>query len=98
MGFNKFKHLPKAECCQCIKENLLPQRSCDDIRKQLTNYSNSEQRQLNLKELLKNQKKLNAHSLNNFDFVKEIHYKSPFEQADHVDLPSMYTVSILFFF
>lgn len=89
MGFNKFKHLPKDECCKCIKETVLAHRSCHDIRKQLNGISNSDNRQASLKELIKRQ---NINSLENFEFKKEVHYKSPLEQADHIQLPSMYTV------
>jgi hypothetical protein len=96
MGFNKFKHLPKTECCQCIREHLLPQRSCDDIKKQLCNISNSEQRQLKLKELLKKQKQSASANIGYLtqDFVKEVHYKALIEQTQSVQLPSMYTLSI----
>ena len=73
---------------------MLPHRNWQDIKKQLNCLSGSEERQACLKELLKKQKHLNAISLKNFDFNKEIHYKSPFEQADHVQLPSMYTLVI----
>jgi hypothetical protein len=90
MGFNKFKHLPKSECCRCIREHLLGHRSCEDIKKQLSLISNSEQRQNNLKELLKKQKQMNM--TESFTFNRRIHYKSPFEQSDKVRLPSMYTV------
>lgn len=92
LGFNQFKRLPKDECCQCIKDFLLPQRSCHDIKKQLSNISNSEQRQANLKELIRRQKSLNLSSIENFEFKKEIHYKSPLEQIDRIQLPSIYTV------
>lgn len=54
--------------------------------------SSSEQRQLQLKELLKRQKKPGNVMLSNYEFSKEIHYKSPFEQADSAQLPTMYTV------
>lgn len=91
MGFNQFKHLPKSECCQCIKDHLLPHRSIHDIRKQLCNISNSEQRQMHLKELLKKQKQMNPE---NYEFDVERNYKSPLEQSDNVQLPSMYTVSL----
>ena len=97
MGFNKFKHLPKNECCQCIKDHLLPQRTSEDIKKQLSNISNSEQRQLKLKELLKSQKlnsNKNGISSKNFEFIKEVDYKSPLEQSDFIQLPSMYTLMI----
>ena len=93
MGFNKFKHLPKNECCQCIKDHLLPQRTSEDIKKQLSNISNSEQRQLKLKELLKSQKlnsNKNGISSKNFEFIKEVDYKSPLEQSDFIQLPSMF--------
>jgi hypothetical protein len=93
MGFNQFKHLPKDECCQCIKEFLLAHRSCYDIKKQLSSISNSENRQANLKELINRQKSLKSDLNEHFDFKKEIHYKSPLEQIDHINLPSMYTVS-----
>lgn len=93
MGFNKFKHLPKSECCECIKEHMLPIRSCDDIRKQLNNFSSSELRQNQLKELLKRQRQIKANWMHNYNFIKEVHYRSPFDQADHVQLPSQYTVS-----
>lgn len=85
-----FKHLPKAECCQCIKDHLLPHRCIDDIRKQLCSISNSEQRQMYLKELLKKQKQMNSE---NYEFDVKRNYKSPLEQSDNVQLPSMYTVS-----
>ncbi len=92
MGFNKFKHLPKPECCECIREHLLPQRNCDEIKRQISLLTNSEQRQAYLKELLRKQKQLTT--LADYEFIKEVHYKSPLEQADfHVHLPSMYTVS-----
>lgn len=94
MGFNKFKHLPKSECCECIKEHLLPNRSCDDIRKQLNYFSNSEQRQAQLKELLRKQKQLMTNLMQNYEFIKEVHYKSPFEQSENVQLPSQYTVKL----
>jgi hypothetical protein len=91
MGFNKFKHLPKPECCECIKAHLLPHRSCDDIKKQLSSISNSEQRQNSLKDLLRKQKQLNT--LKNNEFNKNVHYKAPIDQLDCIeDLPSMYTV------
>jgi hypothetical protein len=96
MGFNKFKHLPKVECCQCIKEHLLPHKSITEIRHQLSGISSSEQRQHNLKELLRKQKQLcfnNALSKNNYQFSTDIHYKSPFEQSESIQLPSIYTVS-----
>ena len=83
-----FKHLPKMDCCNCIKEYLLPQRSSDDIRKQLTSITNTDQRDMKLKDLLKKQNRLDNYD----DFIKEIHYKSPFEQSDQIQLPPMYTV------
>lgn len=92
MGINKFKHLPKTECCECIREHLLPQRTCDDIRKQFSNFSNQEQRQSQLKELLQRQKCLTPNNMQNFEFIKEIHYKSPFDQAETAQLPCQYTV------
>ena len=95
MGFNQFKHLPKDECCKCIKEAVLGHRSIHDIKKQLSGISNSEQRQASLKELIKRQK-LNL--IENVNFKKETNYKSPLEQADNVQLPSMYTVSFKFRF
>ena len=100
MGFNKFKHLPKDECCQCIKEHLLPHRNCQDIKKQISQISNSEQRQASLKELLKKQKALEHNSLNSLAFKKTLHYKSPLEQAErseHAQLPCIYTVKKTFF-
>jgi len=92
MGYNKFKHLPKNECSKCINQHLLPNRPADDIKKHLSLFSNSSERQANLKELLDNQKQINAHLVKNFEFIKEKHYKSPFDQSDNVQLPSMYTV------
>ena len=92
MGFNQFKHLTKDECCQCIKDFLLPHRSVYDIKKQLSSISNSEQRQASFKELIKRQKSLESDISEQFDFIKEIHYKSPLEQIDHIQLPSIYTV------
>jgi hypothetical protein len=103
MGFYKFKHLPKSECCHCIKEHLLPHRSIAEIRHQISIISSSEQRQHSLKDQLKKQKKLcsnNALSKNDYRFIAEIHYKSPFEQSESIQLPSIYTVSFCcgFFF
>ena len=92
MGYNKFKHLQKNECCKCIHEHLLSNRSCDEIKKHLSLFSNSEERQKNLKELLNNQRMLQAHSVKNFEFIKDLHYKSPYDQSDNVPLPPMYTV------
>ena len=92
MGYNKFKHLPKNECSKCISEHLLSNRTPDEIKKHLSLFSNLEERQSSLKELLSNQKRLNAQCIKNFEFVKEKHYKSPFDQSDNVQLPSMYTV------
>ncbi len=94
MGFDKFKHLPKDECCQCIKDCLLAHRSTSDIRKQLNSISNSEQRQKCLKELLN--KQVQERSPNRV-FDKNLHYMSPFEQSERndVQLTSMYTVNFL---
>jgi len=91
MGFDKFKHLPKDECCQCIKDYLLAHRSTTDIRKQLNSISNSEQRQKCLKELLRKQTEERSF---NKEFDKELHYMSPFEQSERYDiqLMPMYTV------
>jgi hypothetical protein len=94
MGYNKFKHLPKAECADCIKEHLLPQRACDEIRRQLSLFSNSEQREASFKELLQKQKQIST--LKSYEFIREIHYKSPLEQSDSVHLPPMYTVRNFF--
>ena len=92
MGFNKFKHLPKQEACECIRDHLLPQRATDDIKRQLVYITNSEHRQASLKELLAKQKQQPKSA--NYDFDKKVHYKSPLEQADfHAHLPSMYTVN-----
>lgn len=99
MGFDKFKHLQKDECCQCIKEHLLPHRNCFDIKKQLNSISSSEVRQSCLKDLLKKQKEMSLSTLKNFEFIPEKHYKSPLEQSDnYVPLPSMYTVIFLLIF
>ena len=92
MGFNKFKHLPKDECCQCIRDHLLVHRTCFDIKKQLSSISNSEQRQSSLKDLLKKQGQLNSLSSQRFEFNKDIHYKSPLDQSDCVQLSPIYTV------
>ncbi len=92
MGYNKFKHLPKNECSKCINQHLLPNRTPDDIKKHLSLFSNSTERQANLKELLDNQKQINSHMVKNFEFKKEKHYKSPFDQSEIAQLPSMYTV------
>ena len=100
MGFNKFKHLPKDECCQCIREHLLPHRNRQDIKKQISQISNSEQRQSSLKELLKKQKSL-QNSLNELAFNKSLHLKSPYEQierSENSQIPSIYTVIFIFFF
>jgi hypothetical protein len=91
MGFNQFKHLPKGECCECIRDHLLPHRNIEDIRKQICNISNSEQRQMYLKELLKKQKQMNNE---NYEFDFQRNYKSPLDQSDNVQLPSMYTVNL----
>ncbi len=96
MGFNKFKHLPKSECCQCIREHLLGHRSCEDIKKQLSLISSSEKRQTNLKDLLKKQKEMSM-SEERYTFNKRVNYKSPFQQSDQARLPSMYTVRYTFF-
>lgn len=95
MGFDKFKHLQKDECCQCIKEHLLPHRNCFDIKKQLNSISSSEVRQSCLKDLLRKQKETSCCTLKNFEFIPEKHYKSPLEQSEnYVQLPSMYTVTL----
>lgn len=96
-GFITFKTLQKSECCLCIQEHYLPHRSYEDIRKQLNFLINNESCQKKLKELLKKQKKQNASLLSSFEFNRDIHYKSPFEQSlcGRVSLPSMYTVRIL---
>jgi dihydrofolate reductase len=94
VGYNKFKHLPKDQCSKCIHEHLLSNRSCVEIKKHLSLFSNSEERQANLKELLSNQKRLETQLVKNFDFCKSRNYKSPFDQSDSVQLPSMYTIII----
>ena len=94
MGYNKFKHLPKSECSKCISQHLLSNRTPDEIKKHLSLFSNSEERQASLKELLDNQKRVSSSSIKNFEFVKEKHYKSPYDQSNSIQLPSMYTVRI----
>ena len=91
MGFNKFKHLQKNECCQCIRDHLLPHRSVEDIKRQINANCYSDQRQVRLKELRRQQKQLNT--IIDYNFNKQIHYKSPYQQAEYVQLPPMYTVS-----
>lgn len=73
----------------------MPHRIFNDIKKQLSSISNSEQRQTSLKELIRKQKSISLNYMENFNFVNEIHYKSPLEQIDRVQLPSMYTVSLV---
>lgn len=100
LGYNKFKHLAKEECCQCVKEHTLPHRSCFDIRKQFSLVNNSDLRQISLKDLQKKQKDLNQSALKNFEFKKNVHYKSPAEQihssksSQFGELAPMYTIAI----
>ncbi len=36
LGYEQFKHLRKSECAECIKQNMLPIRSMDEIGRKLT--------------------------------------------------------------
>ncbi len=71
---------------------MLAHRTCFDIKKQLSSITNLEHRQEILKSLLRKQKETNTASLRQYDFNKELHYKSPLEQSDVIELCSMYTV------
>ena len=92
MGFEKFKHLPKDECCQCIIQHFLPHRASFNFKKHLGWLTNTIQRNAIRKELLRKQRDCDQFSLNDFNFDRRIHYKSPYEQSDQVYLPTMYTV------
>jgi hypothetical protein len=73
---------------------MLPQRTCEDISRQLQAIATSEESKSYLKKLLNSQKKITANELDTFNFDKDIHYKCPLKQS--VKLPSIYTVSFIF--
>lgn len=92
MGFNKFKHLDRQQAVECIHKYMMPHKSCEEIKKQINSIIDHEERQKKLKSLLMKQKNEKMTTLENYEFDEEIHYRSPFEQAEKARLPPMYTV------
>ena len=45
MGYDKFKHLNRTECCECINKHLLPIRTPNEICRKLNDMLKTSERQ-----------------------------------------------------
>jgi hypothetical protein len=44
IGFEKFGHLDRTECCECISEHLIPIRQSNEISRKLADILKSEEK------------------------------------------------------